>query len=94
MVEELSQSMYSNREGFKAVELLDKYAEMQRVVDETLEKYMPRFIKLLLEKVDDPVKIEAWMEELKRCRNEEISLEIRYVIAKAIQRKTMELEKT
>jgi len=34
------------------------------------------------------------MEELKRCRNEEISLEIRYVIAKAIQRKTMELEKT
>jgi len=42
--------MYSNREGFKAVELLDKYAEMQRVVDETLEKYMPRFIKLLLEK--------------------------------------------
>jgi hypothetical protein len=32
------------------------------------------------------------MEELKRCRNEDLPLETRYIIARAIQRKTEELE--
>jgi hypothetical protein len=88
----VSQATYSSVDSNNVVELLSEYTEMQKIIDETIEKYMPKFIKLILEKVDNPLEIEAWMEELKRCRNEDLPLETRYIIAIAIQRKTEELE--
>jgi hypothetical protein len=88
----VSQVAYSSVGSNNVVELLSEYTEMQKIIDETIEKYMPKFIKLILEKVDNPLEIEAWMEELKRCRNEDLPLETRYIIARAIQRKTEELE--
>ena len=88
----MSQAAYSSVDSNNVVELLSEYTEMQKIIDETIEKYIPKFIKLILEKVDNPIEIEAWMEELKRCRNEDLPLETRYIIAIAIQRKTKELE--
>jgi hypothetical protein len=88
----VSQATYSSVDSNNVVELLSEYTKMQKIIDETIEKYIPKFIKLILEKVDNPLEIEAWMEELKRCRNEDLPLETRYIIAIAIQRKTEELE--
>lgn len=88
----MSQATYSSVDSNNVVELLSEYTKMQKIIDETIEKYIPKFIKLILEKVDNPLEIEAWMEELKRCRNEDLPLETRYIIAIAIQRKTEELE--